>query len=360
MKAFRLVPALLVLVTVSACEGDRPAPMAPGPSMEARQPSPEMLDRYLVEYSGDVAKLAAAVKAAGGDVGRIHDNIGVLEVEGMAAGDIMALPGVQHATPDAVFHGLPIAIMGYRLDDAPFTPSPMPADAYFFDCQWDLQQIRAEEAWAAGARGAGQKIALLDTGVDEDHVDLVGRIDLAQSVNLVTWHDGACPEEDATTRTDYNSHGTGNAAEIASNNIGVAGLLPDGQTVNIKVATCTGDGSLADFLAGLLYAADLDDVSVLSISLYYPVKRGEPGSKRYIAMMQKAVDYVTQQGKLIIGTAANDGINLSTLKDSVYIPTTLANVRSAYATNHLDQLAPYSNYGVSGTWVGGPGGQDWE
>lgn len=369
MKAVRLLPALLVPVAIAACDVNQPAPMAPESALEARQPSRASLDRYLVEYSGDVGRLAAAVKAAGGHVGRIHHNIGVVEVEGMTAAAIPALPGVQHATPDRVVHlmkdmtpipvdGLPIAISAFELDPPP-APAADATAAYFYDCQWDLQQIHAQEAWTLGARAAGMKIALLDTGVDEDHVDLAGKVDLAESVSMVTWHDDNCPAGDESTITDYNSHGTGNAAEIASNNIGVASVAPDAQTVMVKVMTCTGDGSLADVLAGLLYAAGLDDVNVISMSLMAPVERGMPGTNRFITMFQKAVNYATQQGKLLVGTAGNDGVNLTKQKDWAFIPTSLANVKSAYATDHLDHLATYSNYGVSDTWVGGPGGQQW-
>lgn len=369
MKALQFVPALLVPVAIAACNVDRPAPMAPPAALEARQPSRATLDRYLVEYSGDSGKLAAAVRAAGGHVGRIHESIGVLEVEGMDAGAILALPGAQHATPDITVHlmkdmtpipvdGLPIAVSAFELDPPP-APAADATAAYFYDCQWDLQQIHAQEAWALGARGAGMKIALLDTGVDEDHVDLEGKVDLAESVSMVTWHDDNCPAGDESTITDYNSHGTGNAAEIASNNIGVASVAPDAQTVMVKVMTCTGDGSLADVLAGLLYAADLEDVNIISMSLMGPMKRGAPGTDRFIAMFQKGVNYATQQGKLLVGTAGNDGVNLTRQKDWAFIPTSLANVKSAYATDHLDHLATYSNYGVSDTWVGGPGGQQW-
>lgn len=369
MRTLRLVPALLVPVAFAACDVTQPATVAPGAALEARQPSRPTLDRFLVEYSGDVGPLAAAVNAAAGHVGRIHQDIGVVEVEGLAAVDILALPGVQHATPDRVMHlmedatpipveGLPMAVSAFQLDPPP-APAADATAAYFYGCQWDLQQIHAQEAWALGARGAGMKIALLDTGVDEDHVDLVGKVDLAESVSMVTWHDDYCPANDESTITDYNSHGTGNAAEIASNNVGVASVAPDAQTVMVKVMTCTGDGTLADVLAGLLYAADLDDVSIISMSLMGPMKRGVPGTNRFIAMFQKAVNYATQQGKLLVGTAGNNGVDLTRQKDWTFIPTSLANVKSAYATDHLDHLATYSNYGVSDTWVGGPGGQDW-
>lgn len=369
MKILRLPSALAVMAALSACAGDGSAPVAPDPSLAVVQSSRANPSRFLVEYSGDVGKLSAAVNAAGGHLGRVHESIGVLEIQDMAAADILALPGVQHATRDTVIHlirdatplpveGLPLAISGYRLD-SPLTASSDPTQAYFYSCQWDLEQIHAEEAWAFGARGAGMKIALLDTGVDPDQVDLVGKVDLVESASMLTFEDGNCPTDERWTITDYNSHGTGNAAEIASNNVGVASVAPDAQTVMVKVMSCTGDGSLADVLAGLLYAADLDDVGIISMSLMGPVKRGLPGTNRFLAMFQKAANYATQRGKLLVGTAGNDGVDLTRQRDWAFIPTSLANVKSAYATDHLDQLASYSNHGVSDTWVGGPGGQEW-
>ena len=103
--------------------------------------------------------------------------------------------------------GLPIAVSGYRLD-SPLTASSDPTQAYFYSCQWDLKQIHAEEAWAFGAHGAGMKIALLDTGVDPDQVDLAGKVDLAESTSMLTFED-----ENRPCGPDKNHDGLGDCID---------------------------------------------------------------------------------------------------------------------------------------------------
>jgi lantibiotic leader peptide-processing serine protease len=164
---------------------------------------------------------------------------------------------------------------------------------------------------------------------------------------------GARNAEDSDPRRviDYDSHGTMVASLVATNNIGMAGAAPDATIVMLKVFPCDGSGaSLADILAAILHAGDLD-VDIISMSLAGDLPRG-----RLVALLQKGVNYATSRGKLLIGTAGNDAVDLGKLKNVVRVPTMLPNVYSAYATNHLDQLAAHSAYGNTATWVGAPAG----
>jgi lantibiotic leader peptide-processing serine protease len=354
------------MAAAAACDVARPVAPAPDDAAAAAVMH-DGSGRFLVEYSGRIDRVVAAVQAAGGQVGRTHESIEVLEVTGLSAQALKKLPGVQHATADLAVKmaSYPIETLddifgAYELDPAS-PPNSDPTAAYFFPCQWNLQQIRAPGAWAAGARGAGVRIALIDTGLQHDHIDLAGKVDLDRSANFTTLDAMAtldpmeCPadDRDPTSVSDYCGHGTWVASLATSNNIGVAGVAPDATIVAIKVLACNGWGSFLDVLAGILYAADLD-VDVISLSLAGDAPRNELG--RFVAVYQKAVNYATRQGKLVIGTAGNDAIDLGRLKSEIRIPTMLANVYSAYATDHLDRLAAYSAYGSSATWVGAPGG----
>jgi lantibiotic leader peptide-processing serine protease len=363
MSIPRILALLAVVGVLAACDVVAPNVNPPDDIQAARMPDGST-GRFLVEYTGNVDRVVAAVHAAGGEVGRIHASIEVLEVTGLTAPALAKLPGVQHVTPDIIvdmlasypihlppydFFGLPVG--AYQLDPAS-TPNANPAAAYLFPCQWNLQQVQAPQAWATGARGAGVRIALLDSGVQHDHIELAGKVDVARSANLLTHAPAGCPaaDRDPGLVIDYANHGTLVSSLITSNNIGVAGVAPGATVVMVKVTACNNTVSAADVLAGIVHAADLD-VDIISMSLYFDVERG-----RFTAMYQKAANYATRQGKLLIGTAANDAIDLGTLKNRVRIPTMLANVYSAYATDHLDQLAAYSSYGHPANWVGAPAG----
>lgn len=81
-------------------------------------------------------------------------------------------------------------------------------DDFYFDLQWGHDAVDAPEAWNAGFRGAGARVAVLDTGFDTDHVDLVPNINFALSANFV-------PGESLTyVLPDPFSHGSHTAVRL--------------------------------------------------------------------------------------------------------------------------------------------------
>lgn len=64
----------------------------------------------------------------------------------------------------------------------------------FFSCQWHLRQtnaINVTGAWGAGHSGSGVEVAVVDTGVDMEHVDL--RVDRSKGVDLAGGTDPSHP-----------------------------------------------------------------------------------------------------------------------------------------------------------------------
>jgi len=51
--------------------------------------------------------------------------------------------------------------------------------------QWAPDAVHAGEAWDAGARGAGARVAVLDGGIRDTHIDIAPRLDAAHSVSFV-------------------------------------------------------------------------------------------------------------------------------------------------------------------------------
>ena len=90
--------------------------------------------------------------------------------------------------------------------------------------------------------GKGIKIALLDSGIDQSHPDLSGKI--YSSINTT--------DEDPS---DFNGHGTLLAGILVGEGAHLSGLYPgiapDAQLFNIKVFNENGKASMADVLLGL-------------------------------------------------------------------------------------------------------------
>ena len=107
------------------------------------------------------------------------------------------------------------------------------------------------DAYSAGFRGAGTRIAVIDTGIDLDHPDLAASIDTSTGLNCVN---------PSLPPNDGHGHGTHVAGTAAAplNNVGVVGVAPEAQLVPIKTFDDAGNSSEAMVLCGLDHVVDLN------------------------------------------------------------------------------------------------------
>lgn len=215
----------------------------------------------------------------------------------------------------------------------------IPNDSYFSK-QWDMNNtgqtggkpdadIDAPEAWNITIGNPTVKVAVLDTGIDQDHEDLAGKI--AANVNLTT-----SPSAD-----DLFGHGTHVAGIIAAtgnNGKGIAGTAYNTSLMNVKILDDTGNGYYSWVAEGITWAADCG-AKVINMSL-----AGTQPSR----LMESAVNYAWNKGAVLVAAAGNDGTS-----QRVY-PAAYKNCIAVAATDANDQKASFSNYGK---WVsvGAPG-----
>ncbi|WCN81266.1 type VII secretion-associated serine protease mycosin [Micromonospora sp. LH3U1] len=119
---------------------------------------------------------------------------------------------------------------GGQLGGAPMTFAPGDTVArtdQVRDEQWQLDELQAETAWRTST-GRGVTVAVIDSGVDGTHPDLVGQV--LRGVDLVGPGGGAGP--------DPVGHGTTVAGLIAGRNDdkrGAVGLAPDARILPVRV-----------------------------------------------------------------------------------------------------------------------------
>ena len=193
----------------------------------------------------------------------------------------------------------------------------------YVDRQWALNQIQMPELWQITAGNSEILVAVLDTGIDKDHEDLEGQV--VAEVNFT----------DSPTVDDSHGHGTHVAGIIAAgsnNGIGIAGVAPQCQLMNIKVADDKGRCQSTALAEGIVWAVD-NGASVINVS----IELKEPSQE-----LEDAVNYAWKQGAVIIVAAGNDGSQLP-----VY-PGAYENCIAVAATRQNDTLAPLSNHGL---WV---------
>ncbi|MBW2542773.1 MAG: S8 family serine peptidase, partial [Deltaproteobacteria bacterium] len=110
--------------------------------------------------------------------------------------------------------------------------------------------IGADSAHASGITGAGVNIAVLDTGIDTDHPDLLDDVVAEQcfcndhpAPNRGCCPDGAMQQSGPGSAEDDNGHGTHTAGIITSAGVVSApGVAPDAGIVAIKVLSASGSG----------------------------------------------------------------------------------------------------------------------
>ncbi|MER5336815.1 S8 family serine peptidase [Micromonospora sp. NPDC002717] len=188
-----------------------------------------------------------------------------------------------------------------------------------------VPQIGAPEAWAAGYDGRGVKVAVLDTGVDASHPDLVNQID--DKVSFV-------PDEDTS---DVNGHGTHVASTIvgtgAASGGSYQGVAPGADLIVGKVLNNAGSGLDSWVLAGMQWAAE-SGADIVSMSL------SDPTLSDGTDPMAVAVDTLSAQyGTLFVIAAGNNG------PQSIGTPSSAPSALTVGAVDKQDRLASFSSTG---------------
>src|SRR6266699_4997727 len=136
-----------------------------------------------------------------------------------------------------------------------------PSDSLYTQ-QWALPEIAWDQAYGTVSPQFLTNVAILDTGVDATHPDLIGSIGTGTSII-----------DDSNGVTDVNGHGTWLAGIVAArtnNLLGVAGVAFDHvQIMPVKVLDADGLGQDSDIIAGVVWAAD-NGASVILMAFSNP------------------------------------------------------------------------------------------
>ena len=189
--------------------------------------------------------------------------------------------------------------------------------------------INAPAMWDMGYQGGGVTIAIIDTGIDSTHPDLVGKI--------VSESDFT---DDGTT-DDLGGHGThcaGIAAGRRNAATGIAGVAPEASLINAKVLNETGSGDMSWIIKGIEYAIE-NNADILSISLGGWQEDGTGSDPMSIAVTN-AVD----AGYVVVTAAGNDGPGEATIGS----PAVSHGAIAVAASDSKGAIADFSSRGPAG------------
>ena len=270
-----------------------------------------------------------------------------------------------------------------------------------YDLQWDKQEQQIQQVHDT-ATGDGVRLGVIDDGVlganpasDAAHPDLPNvRSDL--SVNLTG--DGQGP---GALGDDHGTHVAGTAAAV-DNGVGVVGMAPDAEVVDLRVFSGSG-ASFIDIVAAVIVGAAPEGepvvtvnpvtgeprvfegagCDVLNLSLGSgPIPEDAPGTDVLVEFVSSGGRFARQQGTLALAAAGNAATNLDA--GFVNLPSGADGFMSVGATGPIgfgwpvngrgktvggmtleqpiqtelptEEIANYTNYGADSVDVTAPGG----
>ncbi|MBP3951187.1 S8 family peptidase [Bacillus suaedae] len=195
-----------------------------------------------------------------------------------------------------------------------------PNDEFFRPYQWNLNQIETDKGWSLSS-GDDVVIAVLDTGVDPNHLDLKGK--LVHGYNAF---------DDSLDFTDQHGHGThvaGIAAALTNNVTGIAGVSAQSRILPVKVLNENGEGSSYEVAKGIYWAVQ-HGADVINMSL---------GDYHSSDILYDAIRYAYEEDVVLIAASGNDNV-----ADPMY-PSNYKEVLTVSAVNDARNRAFFSNFG---------------
>ena len=213
------------------------------------------------------------------------------------------------------------------------------------DNSWGVKHIRAGVVHDLENKGAGVKVAIIDSGIDYSHPDL--------DANYGGGYDFVNKD---TYPMDDNGHGTHVAGIVAAEDDGegVVGVASEAILYALKVLGSDGSGSYSDVIAALQWCRD-NGIQVTNNSYG---SSGDPG-----VTVKAAFDDSASAGVLHVAAAGNSG-NPPGRGDNIIYPARYESVIAVAATDQSDKRARFSStgpdvelaapgVGIYSTYIGG-------
>ena len=186
------------------------------------------------------------------------------------------------------------------------------ADAEERIFNWGAEAMHAREAGAVAVERAPVTVAVVDSGVEDTHPDLEGRVDTQRSVKCSV--NGVATQDLYGWRDEF-YHGTHVAGIIAANHndIGIDGIAPQARIVAIQA---TNDNRLIypEYVTcAFMWAADhgVDIVNnSYSMDPWVYWSPTDPEQAAGLEAATRSIKYAQGKGLAVIAAAGNEGVNI--------------------------------------------------
>jgi subtilisin family serine protease len=163
---------------------------------------------------------------------------------------------------------------------------------------YGVSQVRTDTAWSKDIKGAGVRVAVIDSGIDMSNPDFAGAIDTTCSFNSYDRDHGA-----ATIDNQTNGHGSHVAGIIAARDDGhgVVGVAPLATLCVIRVFDDVGNSTVSQLTWGIQKAVEAG-VKIINISNGVASNKINDTVKTYLKYY---VQVAVNNGATIIAAAGN-------------------------------------------------------
>lgn len=200
---------------------------------------------------------------------------------------LLSVPGVKAVYPDVAYT---VTTVGEAEETAEDAISPNMFDSAPF--------IGADQAWDAGFTGEGITVAVIDTGVDYTHPDLVHAFGEYKGYDFVDNDEDPQETPKGDPRGAQTQHGTHVAGTVAANGT-IKGVAPDAELLGYRVLGPGGSGTTENVVAGIEKAVQ-DGADVMNLSLGASINNPDWATSI-------ALDWAMAEGVVAVTSNGNSG-----------------------------------------------------
>ena len=218
--------------------------------------------------------------------------------------------------------------------------------------------IDAPEAWEIATGSRAIIVAVTDTGVDYNHVDLRANIwsnsaEVANGidddgngyVDDIYGYDFVNDDSDPMDDHSHGSHCSGTIGGVGDNGIGVAGVCWQTRIMAAKCFDASGSGPDSAILSAIEYSTMMG-CNVMSASW---------GGGGYSQSTKDLIEAAGDQGIVFVAAAGNDYGNDNDSNPHYPSSYDLTNIIAVMSTDHNDVRSSFSNLGATSVDLGAPG-----
>lgn len=302
-QPYFFVPVLCILFFISGCIEHNEV-LSPTTTTETQSLAKSVTgDRYLVGFKNTPE--TGIITGVGGEVDRTFSIIPAVaaRMSPQAADALSRNPNIRYVEPDYTMY------------------------AHSQTLPWGIDRVFGDESYSFPtwntSTGSVIEVAILDTGIDENHEDL-------------TVVGGTTTVDNTHWGNDGSGHGTHVAGTVAAldNEIGVVGVAPDVSLYAVKVLSDGGSGTVSSVVAGIEWAVQ-ENIPVLNMSL---------GGSSDSQTLRDACDAAYAAGHLLVASAGNSG-NPGGRGDNVGYPARYESVIAVASSTINDTRSSFSSTG---------------